>query len=124
MKTPVFLDGGGDVYDLSTHPPHAHAREDAAFPMFVEWKPSPHLATLVKQAGLSVPDSDAFNAAVGEFIAYWLTQSRMRTQHEWDHALVKALKGSRLQASRKPPPKRRPQAENFDTLDYGPGGKL
>ncbi|WP_407059128.1 DnaT-like ssDNA-binding domain-containing protein [Ralstonia syzygii subsp. celebesensis] len=67
-----------------------------------------------------------FNAAVGEFIAYWLTQARTRTQHEWDHALVKALKGNRLRSTgqKAAPGKSQPKAENFAGIDYGNGGKL
>ncbi|WP_237577304.1 MULTISPECIES: ATP-binding protein [Mycetohabitans] len=93
--------------------------------MFVDWKPSPHLSTLARQSGLPMPDSNAFNAAIGEFIAYWLTQTKARTQHEWDHALVKALKGNHLRSmnQKMASGRRLPKSENFAAIDYGEGGQ-
>lgn len=97
MPADAHLGGGGGVVedgdDPTTHP-CVGAREN--FKMRVDWKPSKHLATLAKQSGLPMPDTEEFNAAVGEFIAYWMSQSRSSTQHEWDHALIKSLKGNRL----------------------------
>ncbi|MCL2656836.1 MAG: DUF1376 domain-containing protein [Betaproteobacteria bacterium] len=68
-----------------------------AFPMGLEWEPSPHFATLARQAGLPLPDTPTFEAALTEFRAYWLGQAqRTRTQHEWDHALLKSLRADSL----------------------------
>lgn len=71
----------------------------APFRMVAHWRPSAHMAALAQQAGLAIPASAAFNAALGEFIAYWLSQSRKRTQHEWDHALIKSLKAEQWQTT-------------------------
>jgi hypothetical protein len=128
LKTTVCLDGDGVVVedDIPTPLPSARAGENSAFRMFVDWKPSPHLSTLAHQSGLPMPDSNAFNAAIGEFIAYWLTQTKARTQHEWDHALVKALQGNRLRGSSQKTTSGRqlPKSENFAAIDYGEGGRL
>jgi len=117
---------GTEIY-IPTNLPHAgEAVDNSAFRMFVDWKPSAHLSTLARQAGLPMPDSGEFNAAVGEFIAYWLAQPRTRTQHEWDHALIKSLKGNRMRSANQKTTsgKRQPKAENFAGIDYGDGGKL
>ena len=84
--------GGGDEVVIPTPP---RVRGDP-FQMHNDWKPSENFHSLVKQSGL-VPGKDGeLNASVGEFIAYWLTQPRSRTQHEWDHALLKSLKADKL----------------------------
>ena len=122
------LDGGGggdgDVDDKPT-PPHS-ACSTESFRMHSDWKPSPHLGSIARQAGLLVPGSEEFNAALGEFIAYWLTQNRARTQHEWDHALVKSLKSDRMRGEAKPAKtgRRKPEREDFDSRNYGTGGRL
>lgn len=93
----AHVDGGGcgDVIeDVDDNPPTT--ARDEAFQMTLNWKPSPHFATLVRQSGLPIPGNNDFAAALGEFVAYWLSQSRKRTQHEWDHALVKSLKAEKL----------------------------
>lgn len=130
----AHLDGGGggdedeDVDDIPTTP---HAREGSSekFRMPPNWKPSPHLSTLARQAGLPMPESAEFNAALGEFIAYWLAQDRERTQHEWNHALIKSLKADRMRGQATPRAgartnPRQPKTENFAGIDYGNGGKL
>ncbi|MEJ2767577.1 DnaT-like ssDNA-binding domain-containing protein [Mycetohabitans sp. B46] len=126
MPADEHLDEGVVEDDIPTPLPSARADENSAFRMFVGWKPSPHLSTLAHQSGLPMPDSNAFNAAIGEFIAYWLTQTKARTQHEWDHALVKALQGNRLRGSsqKATPGRRLPKSENFAAIDYGEGGRL
>lgn len=131
----AHLDGGGggdvfeDVGDIPTHLPArevSQVRSSEKFRMPAEWKPSSHFSSLARQAGLPMPESAEFNAALGEFIAYWLAQDRERTQHEWDHALAKSLKSDRMRAQTTDRIKnpRQPKAENFDKLDYGQGGKL
>lgn len=120
--------GGGGVVDEDDNPtPPLCADRSEAFRMHSDWKPSAHLKSIAKQAGLLFPGSDEFNAALGEFIAYWLTQNRLRTQHEWDHALVKSLKSDRLRGESKPAKqsgKRKPAPDNFENRDYGTGGRL
>ena len=125
------VDGGGggvvdeDEDDNPTPPSCADSSE--AFRMHSDWKPSAHLKSIAKQAGLLFPGSDEFNAALGEFIAYWLTQNRLRTQHEWDHALVKSLKSDRIRSAATPTKagsRRASPADNFDNRDYGQGGRL
>jgi len=135
LKTPVLLDGVGDVYGIPPYPPNPHAcksspSSDTSFEMFSGWTPSPHLETLAKQAGLVMPSSADFKAVVCEFIAYWLTQKRTRTQHEWDHALVKSLKAEQLHSTKAPNKapnagkRRKSVSDNFDRVDYGQGGRL
>ena len=94
--------------------------------MHSDWKPSPHLKSIARQAGLLVPDTEEFNAALGEFIAYWMTQNRNRSQHEWDHALVKSLKSDRIRGAATPAksPRKKATSEDFDSRNYGTGGRL
>lgn len=102
----AHLDGGGDVdvdEDVDdTLPPRAREKSNdskAPFPIFADWKPSPHFSTLVRQSGLLMPDVDRYQASLVEFIGYWLTQSRSRTQHEWDHAFIKSLKADSMRGN-------------------------
>lgn len=125
------VDGGGggggdeDVDDKPTHPLGAGSSE--TFRMRSDWKPSAHLGSIARQAGLMIPGSEEFAAALGEFIAYWMSQDRTRTQHEWDHALVKSLKSDRIRGAATPAKsgtRRKPTAENFEGREYGQGGRL
>jgi hypothetical protein len=141
MQSNAHLDGGGggggvvfeDVDDIPTYPSRASAREGPdlsdtePFRMFADWIPSPHLSTLAKQAGLPMPSTGEFSLVVVEFIAYWISQSKARTQNEWDHALVKALRAHRMKEGGPPEKvskKTGPSAEKFDLIDYGNGGRL
>ena len=122
--------GGGGVVDEDEDDnptPPSRTEDSEPFRMHSDWKPSPHLKSIARQAGLLIPDSEDFNAALGEFIAYWMTQNRNRSQHEWDHALVKSLKSDRIRGAATPAKsgtRRKPTAENFDNRDYGQGGRL
>ena len=119
--------GGGDVDEDDNPTPPSRTEDSEPFRMHSDWKPSPHLKSIARQAGLLVPDSEDFNAALGEFIAYWMTQNRNRSQHEWDHALVKSLKSDRIRGAATPAKsgtRRKPTAENFDGREYGQGGLL
>lgn len=91
---------------------------DVPFSIFIDWKPSPHLPTLAKSAGLGVIDRAGYIDAVGEFVAYWLTQNRQRTQAEWDHAFVKNLKSIQLRGASNPKPFRQERAGKFDPVAY------
>lgn len=115
--------GRGTGTVINTTPPHS-AQVGESFRMQSGWQPSPHFGELARQAGLMVPGTEEFKAALGEFIAYWLTQNRSRTQHEWDHALVKNLKADKLRVKPATVGKRQPKPENFEGRDYGQGGPL
>lgn len=118
--------GGGEGEDDKTTPPPS-AGNSESFRMHSDWTPSPHLGSIARQAGLLVPGSEEFKAALGEFIAYWMSQNRMRTQHEWDHTLIKSFKTDRLRGGNAKPAtggKRKPAPDNFDNRDYGQGGRL
>lgn len=44
-----------------------------------------------------VVTADAIASARAEFVSYWLARpSELRTQHEWDHALLRAIRGAKL----------------------------
>jgi len=119
----AHLDGGGDedVFDTSTHP-NARAQEigpDTRFSMRAAWRPSEHFKGIAKLAGLTQVDAEALGQGLGEFIAYWLTQpDTERSQHEWDHALIKSLKHDKLRGE-SPRKKRREEApkETFRERD-------
>jgi hypothetical protein len=85
----------------TTPPPSAHAREaDQSTPdqtappysMTPDWQPSEFFPPLAETAGFKPPPLDELEPALREFRAYWLTQNRMRTAHEWDLAFIKALR--------------------------------
>ncbi|MNT52287.1 hypothetical protein D3C72_1893070 [compost metagenome] len=87
--------------------------------MTADWQPSAHLPELARQGGFVLSDPEAIAAARAEFVAYWLTQPRRRTQHEWDHALIKSLKADRLRppaGKGGAPPRQR--AARFDPVAY------
>lgn len=114
------VDGGGDGgvvedvdedVDEKNSPPRVRDPvSDSPFRMHSNWKPSSHFASLTKQAGLPIPGQEDFAVALSEFVAYWLTQNRTRTQHEWDHALVKSLKADKLRGDK---PQQQPRKRNI-----------
>lgn len=73
--------------DNPSHPP------PETFRMKTDWKPTGNFFTLAKQAGL---DPGNIDQAITEFVSYWLTQPRQRTEQEWDHAFLKSLKAEQL----------------------------
>ena len=83
------------------------------FSMPVDWQPSENWVTIARLAGAPNPTSEE----VGEFVSYWLVHQDMeRTQHEWEHALVKSLKA--MAARPKPGNIGKPQlAETFSERD-------
>lgn len=92
----AHVDGGGDVDEdvYLQPPPHAHGEDP--FSMRMDWEPSKHFSTLAKQAMLPMPGGEMFAACLAEFRSYWLSNpTRKRTQHEWDHALIKSLKSEK-----------------------------
>lgn len=109
--TDVHLDGGGIGGEVVVEigdgvvPPgtrtHAHEATPSTerFAMRIGWRPSEHIGAIAVNSGFVLPTPEDFEAAVAEFVAYWLTQTaRRRTQHEWDHALVKHLKSERVRS--------------------------
>ena len=119
----AHLDGGGieggvgDVDEIvdDTHPPTREANEK--FSMFAKWKPSGHLPQMIRQAGLLSAEPQQLDIALTEFIGYWLTKSTSRTQHEWDHALLKSLKSDDIKAKSQPPPAAR-KGQKFDPVAH------
>ena len=100
------------IPESTTPPPTACAREASDDPvsMTPDWTPSEHFAVLAETSGLVPPERDDLDSALGEFKAYWMTQKRKRTPHEWDLAFVKAIKSGFNS------PRGRPNGGN------GPGG--
>lgn len=90
----------------------ARASTDEAFAMATDWQPSEYFATLAETSGLHPPPPDEREAAAMEFRAYWLTQKRRRTTHEWDLAFIKALKSGFANPRGKPRKNGNRQAEN------------
>lgn len=79
---------------------------DEKFPMHAAWKPSAHLHGLALQANVEV-----VGAPLSEFISYWLTQTvTLRTQAEWDKAL---LQSSMYQAEQSSLKKRGPSKKKL-----------
>lgn len=118
--------GTGTGTNVNTPPPQraSLAASIEVFPITAEWKPSEQFAMLAKLAGLPVGSQSAIDAGLGEFKAYWLTQPHtVRTQIEWDNALVKSLKHEQVKAAsmggrRGAMPSRH---SGFDNKDYAKG---
>lgn len=73
--------------------PVTHAK-DAKFVMHIGWLPSDHVADLARQSGAPLADGE-----LPEFISHWLTQpDTLRTQAEWDKALLQSAKHRKLRA--------------------------
>lgn len=67
------------------------------FPMSLGWRPGPQFDVKAKLAGLPVKSPDFPGPGLGEFVSYWMTQEvTMRSQSEWEHALLKSLQRDRL----------------------------
>lgn len=111
----AHVDGGGcEVVDegVDDKTPTTTARACEPFPVSIGWEPSPHFPTLAKQAGLPMPGTEVFKSSLAEFVSYWLSQpARKRTQHEWDHTLIKSLKAESLRA--KPNARASPSTSKF-----------
>jgi len=93
-----------------------NAREDGKFSMCVGWEPSDYLPTLAKQAGVIIPDTK-----LGEFITHWLTRPTVRTQAEWDKALIQSALHDKMHLASPLPPRVKPAPENFTEKNYGTG---
>lgn len=93
--------------------------DDNQFSMTAEWKPSAFFETLANTSGVIPPTGEAFNATLGEFKAYWLTQKRKRTQHEWELAFIKAIKNgfNVPKKSRHGPPQGCAQVKSYSVRD-------
>lgn len=118
----AHVDGGGVVDEYVNPPPPQRARNGESFKMALDWSPSDHFASLAKQAGLPIPGSDEFNSSVAEFKAYWMSRLDVRSQHEWDHTLVKSLKADKLRGSGvAKAPAKASRHTGFDQIDYRDG---
>lgn len=105
-------------------PPASPTGSIEVFAIAADWQPSPQFATLAKLAGLPVKDQAAIDAGLGSFKAYWLTQPHtIRTQAEWEHALVKSLKHEQARSASAPlsPARRAGGHAGFDSKDYTAG---
>lgn len=80
--------------------------ENDPFPMTPDWRPGETFSSIAKPAGLIPPTGADWDAALAEFVSYWLSKpGEERTQSGWEHALVKSLKHSKgaARGSRSPP---------------------
>ena len=112
---------GTSLKPYTNQPANAGVREPEKFAMRIGWQPSAHVADLAKQSGVDVTP-----AAQAEFLAHWLTEpATLRTQAEWDKALLQSAKHSKLrEASPLPRKTKLPAPENFAEKDYGTGVNL
>lgn len=116
--------GTGTGTSNTPPPPQREHGSIEVFPITTDWRPSGQFAILAKLAGLLVGNQPAIDAGLGEFKAYWLTQPHVvRTQLEWDNALVKSLKHEQVKAAstagqRTGKPSRH---TGFDAKDYSKG---
>lgn len=114
----AHVDGGGVVDEYVYQPPPARDDESGSFSMNLGWIPSSHFPSLSKQAGLPMPGSEQFESGLAEFKSYWLTQpNRTRTQHEWDHALVKSLKADQVRSKSNQPARASPTSRRQTISD-------
>jgi hypothetical protein len=89
---------------LTDEPPQTEHQKTGIFPMYAEWLVSKTFASLCKSSGIS--DALLTDDNLREFRTYWLTQpQKMRTQTEWEHALIKSIKSARLRGGTSPPSK-------------------
>jgi len=87
-----------------------------AFAMHIDWRPSEEFPTLAKMAMVEVPQE------IGEFVAYWKSQAQVvRTQSEWDHALIKNLINAKLRAAAIP--SAAGKQTKFDPVDFVNNGR-
>lgn len=80
--------------------------ENDQLPMTPDWRPGETFSSISKPAGLIPPTGADWDAALAEFVSYWLSKpGKQRTQSEWEHALVKSLKHSKgtARGGRSPP---------------------
>lgn len=80
--------------------------ENDPFPMTPDWRPGETFSSIAKPAGLIPPTGADWDAALAEFVSYWITRPGIdRTQSEWEHALVTSLKHSKgaARGGRSPP---------------------
>lgn len=67
------------------------------------WLPSDRFKVQAKLQGLPVLNAEAMAEGLLEFIAYWIARpNELRTQSEWEHALVKSLKHRQVKAASQP----------------------
>jgi hypothetical protein len=84
-------------------PPPLGEPADGAFPMNLDWQPSPHFRSMAKQSMLPAPGSEKFTYLLAEFVSYWIARpDRLRTQAEWDNTLLKSLQRDKVTSAATP----------------------
>ena len=91
-------------------PTAAPSSVDQIFAINHHWTPSPDLQARAGLFGLKPSDITADR--VGEFISYWSAQTLKRSQAQWDHALLKAIKRHTETA------KANPKAKISDSISF------
>lgn len=114
---PQSINAGERVLESSAKPQGAAHPEK--FAMHPAWQPSPHVADLARQSGTVLLPAD-----LPDLVAHWLTEPQtVRTQSEWDKALLQTAKHRALRAASPQPSRagRMPPADNFAGKNYGVG---
>lgn len=114
---PQSINAGERVLESSAKPQGAAHPEK--FAMHPAWQPSPHVADLARQSGTVLLPAD-----LPDLVAHWLTDPQtVRTQSEWDKALLQTAKHRALRAASPMPSRagRTPPADNFAGKNYGVG---
>ncbi len=105
---PVTADATANHYPLPiTHisiNPQSTPDEFSSFRMFPSWQPSAHLDTVAAVTGApGITKQEGYLENLGEFITYWLSKNESKTQGEWDHALIRSIKHTKLNGYKKKP---------------------
>lgn len=117
ILNPQSINADGRAFEGSAKPQGAAQPEK--FAMHPAWQPSPHVADLARQGGTVLLPVD-----LPDLVAHWLTEpNTVRTQSEWDKALLQTAKHRALRAASPSPPRagRMPPADNFAGKNYGVG---
>lgn len=91
--------------------------------MTPDWSPSDGFKTTAKLAGIPLADEAFMASGIAEFRSYWLTRpGDVKTQAEWEHALLKSLKHAQANAKQPPTKAARKSAHTgFENIDYTAG---
>jgi len=97
----------------SPPPPEFSYSPTEQFPMFGAWVPSDSFPSLAKIGGL-ILDDKTLPEQLPEFVSYWVVrQDKKRTQGEWEHALIKAIKYNQQNPSKE---RKQNQSWRFDDV--------
>lgn len=116
---------GTGTSNTNTSPPllRASLADIEVSQMTPDWSPSDGFKTTAKLAGIPLADEALMTSGIAEFRSYWLTRpGDVKTQAEWEHALLKSLKHA-LASAKQPPTKtaRKTGHTGFDAIDYTAG---